>query len=292
MGNRNQDRSDGSIALVVEGGGMRGIFSAGVLDAFMEMEFDPFNLYIGVSAGACNLASHLGGQYQRNYKIYTQYCTRPEFMNLKKFLLGGHYLDTDWLWDILDEELPPKPDVATSRPGKPFVVVVTDVARGTAMYLEPAADNLRYYLKASSAMPVLYRKVLNINGVPVIDGGVADSIPVQEAVRRGANKILVLRSRPSSYVKKHNLLALISMKVFHYRQRALQKTFKQRPQSYMNALRFISNPPNGLEIRQLGPPESTKLERNSVDQAILEEAYRQGRTAGKRFVVEFQTVGF
>ena len=84
MGNRNQDRSDGSKALVVEGGGMRGIFSAGVLDAFLEMEFDPFNLYIGVSAGACNLASHLGGQYQRNYKIYTHYCTRPEFMNLKK----------------------------------------------------------------------------------------------------------------------------------------------------------------------------------------------------------------
>jgi predicted patatin/cPLA2 family phospholipase len=292
MGNRDQDRSNGSIALVVEGGGMRGIFSAGVLDAFMESEFDPFNLYIGVSAGACNLASHLGGQYQRNYKIYIHYCTRPEFMNLKKCLLGGHYLDTDWLWDILDAELPPKPDVATSRPGKTFVVVVTDVADGTAMYLEPSADNLRYYLKASSAMPILYRKVLNINGVPVIDGGVADSIPVQEAVRRGASKILVLRSRPSSYVKKHNLLALIFMKVFQYRQRTLQKTFKQRPQAYMNAVQFISNPPNGLVIRQLEPPEPMKLERSTVDPAILEEAYRQGRTAGKRFVVGIQTVGF
>ena len=115
---------------------------------------------------------------------------------------------------------------------------------------------------------------------------------VQEAVRRGANKILVLRSRPASYVKKHNLLALIFMKVFHYRQRALHKTFKQRPQAYMNALRFISNPLHGLVIRQLEPPEPMKLERSTVDQAILEEAYRQGLTAGKRFVVEIQTVGF
>jgi predicted patatin/cPLA2 family phospholipase len=118
-----------------------------------------------------------------------------------------------------------------------------------------------------------------------------NAIPVQEAVRRGADKILVLRSRPSSYVKRHNLVALISMKVCHSRRRALQKAFNQRPQAYMNAVRFISNPPHGLVIRQLEPPEPMKLERSTVDQAILEEAYRLGRTAGKRFVVEIQTVG-
>jgi hypothetical protein len=76
-----------------------------------------------------------------------------------------------------------------------------------------------------------------------------NAIPVQEAVRRGADKILVLRSRPSSYVKRHNLVALISMKVCHSRRRALQKAFNQRPQAYMNAVRFISNPPHGLVIR-------------------------------------------
>ena len=280
------------IALVVEGGGMRGIFSAGVLDAFLETEFDPFTLYIGVSAGACNLASHLGGQYQRNYKIYTDYCLRPEFFSLGRYLRGGHYMDTDWLWDILDEELPPKPEVATTHVGKTFIVVVTDVATGKAVYLEPSVDNLRYYLKVSSAMPILYRRPLMINGMQVIDGGMADSIPVYEAVHRGVNKILVVRSRPVSYVKKPKLVASIFMRLIYFRHRALQKTFHHRPEVYMNTVRFVTNPPDGLSIHQLSPPESTRLERNTQDRAILEQAYAQGRRAGKKFVAEYQTSGF
>ena len=292
MGDPITDRSKEIIALVVEGGGMRGIFSAGILDAFLETAFDPFTLYIGVSAGACNLASHLGGQYQRNYRIYTRYCTRPEFMSLKKYLLGGHYLDTDWLWDILDAELPPKPDVVTSHQGKTFLIVVTEVTSGNALYLEPSADNLRHYLKASSAMPILYRKPVNIDGRQVVDGGMADSIPVQEAVRRGAGKILVLRSQPAAYTKKYSLLAAMFMKIFHARHRALQNTFKNRPQHYMNSVRFIARPPDGLVIRQLSPPDSTKLDRHTTDLNILEETYRQGRTAGKRFVAECRANGF
>src|SRR5512135_324999 len=89
----------GKRALVVEGGGMRGIFSAGVLDAFLEQDFDPFDIYIGVSAGACNLSSQVAGQYRRNFRIYTNQMVRPEFISVGKFLRGGHYMDLDWLWE-------------------------------------------------------------------------------------------------------------------------------------------------------------------------------------------------
>ena len=136
-------------------------------------------------------------------------------------------------------------------------------------------------------MPILYRNTLTIDGLKVIDGGVADSIPVYETVRRGVNKILVLRSRPAEYVKKHKLLALLFMKLVYFRQQALQKTFKCRPDVYMNAVRFVSNPPDGTMIRQLTPPESIRLERNTTDLDILEEAYQHGRTAGKRFAAEY-----
>jgi predicted patatin/cPLA2 family phospholipase len=87
-------------ALVVEGGGMRGVFSAGVLNAFGTTGFDPFDLYIGVSAGACNLAAHLAEQHNRNYHVTTAYSATSRFINLLRFIRGGHYMDLDWLWDI------------------------------------------------------------------------------------------------------------------------------------------------------------------------------------------------
>ncbi len=88
----------GKSALVVEGGGMRSIFAAGVLHAFGKAGFDPFDLYIGVSAGACHLASHLAGQNNRNFDITLQYSLKSDFINIKRFLSGGHLMDLDWLW--------------------------------------------------------------------------------------------------------------------------------------------------------------------------------------------------
>ncbi len=86
-------------ALVVEGGGMRGAFSAGVLNAFGYKGYDQFDLYIGVSAGACNLASHLAGQYDRNFDITMTYSTTQRFISPWRFLAMGHYMDLDWLCD-------------------------------------------------------------------------------------------------------------------------------------------------------------------------------------------------
>ena len=86
-------------ALVVEGGGMRGIFAAGVLHAFGKAGFDPFDLYIGVSAGACHLASHLAGQNDRNFDITLRYSLTSEFINPWRFLKGGHLMDLDWMWE-------------------------------------------------------------------------------------------------------------------------------------------------------------------------------------------------
>ncbi|HQC20035.1 MAG TPA: patatin-like phospholipase family protein [Smithella sp.] len=86
-------------ALVVEGGGMRGVFAAGVLNAFGSAGFDPFDMYLGVSAGACNLASHLAGQNDRNFDIIERYSIDGRFINWGRFLRGGHLMDLDWLWE-------------------------------------------------------------------------------------------------------------------------------------------------------------------------------------------------
>ena len=183
-------------ALVVEGGAMRGIFSTGVLDAFLENHFNPFQIAVGVSAGATNIASYLAEMFQRNYKVYTDYSTRPDFINWWKFIKGGHLVDLDWLWNLTIKEIRLDLDKILDSKTQ-FYIGVTQVSTGESVFLKPAKDNLEEILKASSALPIFYRKFVSINETAYVDGGLADPIPVDEAYRRGAKKkILVLRSAP------------------------------------------------------------------------------------------------
>ena len=85
--------------MVVEGGALRGVFSTGLLDGFLEAKFNPFDFYIGVSSGASNIAAYLSEMTGRNRDIYLDYSLRPEFISIARFLRGGHLLDLDWLWD-------------------------------------------------------------------------------------------------------------------------------------------------------------------------------------------------
>src|SRR4051794_38376613 len=97
---------DPGAAIVVEGGAMRGIYAAGVLDAFLERGFHPFALAVGSSAGACNLASHLAAQHGRNRRCYATQMSRTEFIDARRFFRGGHWLDLDYLWDAFAREDP------------------------------------------------------------------------------------------------------------------------------------------------------------------------------------------
>src|SRR5688572_13075339 len=141
-------------AIVVEGGAMRGIFAAGVLDVFLEESFSPFDFAIGSSAGACNLASHLAGQHGRNRRCYLTQMRRAEFVDARRFLRGGHWLDIDYLWTAFDREDPLDVVAAAANP-TPLVVAATDVDGGTATFLEPGAAELSEALRASSAVPIL-----------------------------------------------------------------------------------------------------------------------------------------
>lgn len=174
-------------ALVVEGGAMRGIFSTGILDAFLENHFNPFQIAVGVSAGATNIASYLAEMYQRNYKVYTDYSARPDFINWLKFIKGGHLVDLDWLWDLSIKEIRLDLDKILNSKTE-FYIGVTKVSTGESAFLKPVKNNLEEILKASSAIPVFYRRFLRLNETDYVDGGLADPIPVCEAYRRRRKK--------------------------------------------------------------------------------------------------------
>jgi predicted patatin/cPLA2 family phospholipase len=278
-------------ALVVEGGGMRGVFASGVLNEFGRQGFDPFDLYIGVSAGACNLASHLAGQNERNYYVTLTYSATSQFINLPRFLLGGHYLDLDWLWNSTIKEY--RLDLKSLFKGlqmqkKEYLIVVTSMKTGCAFYLKPSEDTLEHYLKASSSIPVLYRNILKIGPEEVTDGGIADSIPVLEAYRRGAANITIIRSRPEHYEKKQHAFSFL-FPMFFKRYPRLIEAFKKRDKTYMEAVRFIRNPPQGIRVSEIAPPRDLTLKRVTRDITILKEAYQTGIVCGRQHIEKIKT---
>lgn len=274
---------------------MRGIFAAGVLDRFLDLDFCSFDLCVGVSAGANNLAAFLAGMRGRNYTIYTDYSRRPEFINTKRFLLGGHLMDIDWLWEISIRELPLDTGHVDAAAAE-YCVGVTRVRDGQVVYARPEGDNLAEILKASSAMPLVYRSVVALPGVRIeagdaepsreddtyVDGGLGEPIPVHEAVRRGARRILVVRSRPASYrmnpKKKHRLMGM-SLR----RYPALRLCLRERAERYNETLDYMRSPDRaaeGIEIIEVNPPESFESSRTTRDLGVLERDYARGLEAG------------
>jgi predicted patatin/cPLA2 family phospholipase len=274
-------------AIVVEGGAMRGIFSVGVLDVFLERGFEPFDLAVGVSAGACNLASHVARQAGRNWRAYFDLMTRREFIDVGRALRRGSIVDLDWLWATLAEREPL--DVAAiGRSPVEFVVVATSAATGVPVYMRPGASDMFDALRGSCALPGLYRGAVSLEGVSLVDGGVSDPIPVAEAYRRGARRILVIRSRPHSVIKKTSMLSSILTPLFFRQYPALAKAMLETPEKYQSAVAWIQAPPPDCRVVHVAPERALETGRTTQDKGRLERDYRVGRAAGERAIREWE----
>jgi predicted patatin/cPLA2 family phospholipase len=274
-------------ALVVEGGALRGVFSTGVLDGFLKAGFNPFDLYIGVSSGASNIAAYLAEMPGRNHRIYTDYSLRPEFISYLRFLRGGHLLDLDWMWEITIREIRlDLKKIYTKQ--KPFLAVLTDVETGDAVYHETSSEDLEHVLKASSAIPLFYRNYLTVGGRRVTDGGVADSIPVGEAIRRGATRVMVIRSRQSSYNKDSSPAEHLMLLAAGNHNR-LRQAMSARALRYNEAAEIIRRPPAGVSITEVCPPEGFRVSRLSRNRAILQEGYEQGHAMAHEAIRRWET---
>lgn len=275
----------GSRALIVEGGAMRGVFSCGILDHFLASEFSPFDSFWGVSAGASNLAAYLAKMPGRNLKIYLDYSLRKEFISPSQLLRGGDMMNLDWMWNVTLEELGIDKS-ALKADSRPFFLGVTRQDNGQAEYHLPDIDNLAETMKASSALPVLYRNGVSLNGIQYVDGGVSDALPVAEAIKRGAKKIMVLRSQPASYQKPRGKFSALTRRMLKETP-GLIEPMLTREVRYNQTLALINNPPPGIEIIQVCPPETFKLKRLSRSPAPLRHAYELGIEAGKEAIIRW-----
>tara|TARA_R110002012_G_scaffold70852_2_gene182218 strand:+ start:28 stop:870 length:843 start_codon:yes stop_codon:yes gene_type:complete len=273
-------------ALIVEGGAMRGIFAAGVLDAFMEQNFNPFKMLIGVSAGATNLIGYAADMPYRSRDVICSLATTGQFVNPLRFLRGGHFCDVKWLWQQSMQQFPIDADclALTSRP---FYVVTTNVHSGEANYHRVNNHNIDAVFEASCALPLLYRHYPQVSQQAMTDGGIADSIPVKFAYQQGARHILVVRSRPREYRKRVAKSPWLSDKLFA-QQPGLASAVRQRAHNYNAACEFIATPPSDCHIEDISPGSNFKVTRFTKSSKLLAQGYLDGKNSALDWLKQFQ----
>ena len=180
------------------GGGLRGIYGAGVLDRCIEKGIS-FDRCIGVSAGSANTASFLAGQHGRNFRFYTQYAKRTDYMSASNILKKHSYLDLDYIYGVLSNsggEDPLDYDALMKNPTE-YTVVATDAESGEPFYFSKADMRQNDYgiLKASCCIPIAC-KAYTVGEKQYYDGGVSDAIPIEYALDAGADRIVLILTRP------------------------------------------------------------------------------------------------
>ncbi len=275
-------------AIVVEGGAMRGVFAAGVLDFLLEQGLDEPDLAIGASAGACNLASFLARQHGRNLRCYTKVMTRKEMFSLRRALRGGHYMDLDWLWDELARQEPLDEQTLAAR-RTAFVSVATCVNTGVARYLTHEPPFIHAELKGGCALPMLYRGPVRIREHSVVDGGIVDPIPVVEAYRRGARRIVVIRSRPHAVVKQQSPLDPVVSALLSKRPH-LARAARKVAHRYQQAVGFLQKPPDDLALLHLAPEQPLRTTRTSRNSKDLHADYELGRRMAKQHLPQLEAL--
>lgn len=192
------------IGLVVEGGGMKCAYGAGIMDAFLN-EGITFDYCIGVSGGSGNVASYLAGQRGRNLRFFTDHIHSPDYFGLKSLLKTGDLFGLEYIYGDLtrrDGEDPLDFPALMKNPAE-YEVVVTNALTGKPEYYgrEMMQQDDYRLIMASSAIPVACHPV-ELNGTPYFDGGLTDAIPVRRAMERGCEKLVVLLTKNRDYVRK------------------------------------------------------------------------------------------
>ncbi|RUO32526.1 patatin-like phospholipase family protein [Aliidiomarina soli] len=269
-------------ALIIEGGAMRGIFAAGVLDAFIEQDYYPFDFVIGVSAGSTTGIAYLTGDHGRSYKILTDHARRPDFMSFTRYARGGHLCDVSWLWQRSRQELSLDVDVYVER-NIPLWVVTTSVRTGHPLYHKVDAANVDEVFPASCAMPVVFRDHPPVAGEPMSDGGLGDSIPVRYAYKQGAREITVIRSVPESFRTEQLRFPGMLKPLLSQHPRLLGAALRCE-RKYHQALAFMQQPPADCQVHQLYPPEQFPVARFTRDISKLQTGYEQGVKAAEAFI--------
>lgn len=271
---RNQVRIDEKSGLVLEGGGMRGIFTIGVLDNFMDRGIR-FPYVIGVSAGACNAISYMSGQRGRAKFSNIDMMEKYHFIGFKQLLTKGNIMDFDLLFHKLPEEIYPYDYEALARCPERFEAVTTNCLTGKANYFEEKNNPKRVIdiLKASSSLPYVC-PISFVDGVPMLDGGIADSIPYERAVSQGFTNNVVVLTRNRGYRKPTHKS---KVPFFMYRKYPEAKeAIRMRNLMYNKQIELVEKLEDEGRLIVIRPERRVEVDRMERDTKKMLALYQEG----------------
>lgn len=269
--------------LILEGGAMRGMYTAGVLDILMKNHIQ-FDAIIGVSAGALFGINYKSHQPGRVYRYNLKYISNKDYMGIKSFLKTGNIMNKDFCFDKLVNELD-KFDYETFKNNKTkFFVVVTNLSTGKAEYVEikDLKNNKEMeYLRASGSMQYV-SKIVEIDNKCYLDGATCDSIPIKHMENLGYNKIVVIGTRPENYTKKYKHQPSW---LFYNKYPNFIHALKLRPVMYNETIKYIEEKSRKNEIIFIRPSQNLKIKRLEKNKKKLKMLYELGKADANAVLV-------
>lgn len=264
--------------LVLEGGGVRGIYTAGILDVFME-EGLHFDGVIGVSAGAIHGCSFLSNQKGRSIRYYKKYSRNFRFMSLRNWLLTGNVVDTKFCYHDLPNALDLYDYDAFNRSETPFYVGCSNVETGKPEYLRVTDMKEQIdYLRASASLPY-FSRIVEIEGKKYLDGGCTDSIPVEAFQKMGYARNVVILTREAAYRKSPEQVQLAKLSYRKYP--AFVSALQNRHTSYNARVARITEMEKAGSVFVIRPKEPLNIGRLEKDPEEIQRVYDIGQRDAK-----------
>ena len=270
-------------ALIVEGGGQRGVFSFGITDTFINRNYDPFDIYMGVSNGVAVLCWYLIRETDNNLEKML-YAAKGDYLSYKNIFTGKDIIKFHQMYEDGEKMFKPSMEkIKNNLKGKDYIAVVTDAIEANAEYYSFGDGEWMPKMIASGTLPILVRTPSLIDGRRKFDGGVADPLPVEKAYEMGAKKIIVIRTYEKKFRRKLKIENYIGA-LLSREYPKLRKALLVHDKTYNRALDFINNPPSDCEIVQLCPPEKLKSKRDSKNIEVLKADYKLGKKVAKVYL--------
>lgn len=273
--------------LVLEGGAMRGLFTAGIIDVMMEHGVEPDGL-IGVSAGAafgCNYKSRQPGRAIRYNK---RFANDPRFSGIRSLLTTGNYFNAEFGYHVVPRQIDVFDGDAFEHNPMAFVAVCTDVETGKPVYqqLDRCDDDTYDWIRASASMPLASR-VVSVGGRYLLDGGVSDSIPLEWAENNGYMRNVVILTQPLGYRKQHSrLMPLMRIGLRKYPQ--MVAAMDRRYVMYNRELDYVAEAERQGRCLVIRPQEKLPIGHICHNPQQMESVYQIGRQAGLKYIDRIQ----
>lgn len=262
--------------LILEGGAMRGMFTAGVLDVLMENKIE-FDGAVGVSAGATFGCNYKSGQIGRTIRYNKRFCRDKRYCSIKSLLTTGNLYGAEFCYHTLPDKLDVFDCKAFEENPMEFYVVCTDVTTGKPVYkkIEKCDYTELEWMRGSASMP-LASKVVEVDGFKLLDGGISDSIPISFFEKKGYTKNILVLTQPIDFTKTKNPIVIL-MKLAMKKYPMVIKAMEERHTNYNETLKYISEKEKRGEIFVIRPDKKIAAKRIEHNPKKLEEAYQQGR---------------